>query len=193
MGRHRRPTRAHYARATTLKAAAALSVAGSFALGFQMTAGSSDEAAQARSGADSQPDQLSGTEQTAADTPSSPGQITPTAAAEPTLLEERTGDDTRTSRAEAYRPGTKSAPDTAASAAPTRVAKPATSDPVKSSSSEETTPTKASTSTEQSSEPQSDDSEDGGQDKGLVDGLVDTVDKTVDDVAGGLSGGLLGG
>jgi hypothetical protein len=171
-------------------------MAGTTAIVFQ-SASHNDEPVQARSGASSQPDQASDAEQAAADAPTRPSRLTPSASAEPKLLDGRTGGDTRTSRSEANAldTGNAAAPTARPMGAPMSPEQPAKAVPVTHSSPDKapTADAPAPAPADQPGEQQPDDG--GAQDGGLVSGVVDTVGATVDGVVGdlGIGTGLLGG
>ncbi|MGP3925905.1 extensin [Streptomyces sp. 8N616] len=188
MAKHRRPTRVQQARATTLKTAAALGVAGALALALHSTVGD-DKPAQARSGTNAeqqQPQQLPDSEPTATEEPTTAG-LSPTASKEPKLLEERSQDAIRTSRTEARTPDSATTAAAAPTATPTSAptsdaaAQPANPAPTKSSSPESTPTTEPADSTAPTDQP-SEQPSDGG-DQGLVGGVIGGV--------GGAVGGLL--
>ncbi|MGP3984817.1 extensin [Streptomyces sp. KR80] len=174
------------AHATTLKAATALGVAGTIALALYSTTGD-DEPAEARPGATSLYDDPMAPELESAATESSTRTgLTPSASAEPKLVETRTTEETRTSRPETRTPDSDSA--AAPTAAPSPASTPATQsekqDSTTTSSAGDASTPDAPAPTKQSDGQKSDD---GGRDTGLVGGAVDGVNDTV----GGLGGTLL--
>lgn len=169
------------ARGATLTAAAALGMAGTIALAFQSTV-SNNEAVQGRSGADSQHDPMPDVEPTGADEATRTG-LAPTASAEPKPLEDRMGDDTRTSRTEAH------AADTPTAATPTAAPTDASTSPARSAM-----PDRVESPADGPDEQQPEDRS--SQDRGLVNDVLDVVDGvagTADSLVGGIGDGLLGG
>src|ERR1044072_688000 len=88
MGRHSRPTPAQQARATSLKAAAALGVAGTIAFGLHSSVGS-DKSTQARSDVGAHQGQVPDIDPTVDDKPTG-SHISPSESAKPRPLDDRT-------------------------------------------------------------------------------------------------------
>ncbi|WP_065967375.1 hypothetical protein [Streptomyces sparsogenes] len=211
MGRHSRPTPAQQARATTIKAAAALGVAGTIALALHSSIGS-DKTVQARADVSSQPDGTpeagpGGSDRsTGSDRPTGPGRSTdadrpggtgpaPTASAKPKLVRDADGAsraDTSHTREPSGTP-TAGTPSTAPTSDPGAEA-PSASEP---DTTEPTSPAEDPTTHPADPGHESGGHHDTGQgrdkDHGLVGGVIDGVGDTVDGVLGGLTGGLLGG
>lgn len=182
------------ARGATLTAAAALGMAGTIALAFQSTV-SNNEAVQGRSGADSQHDPMPDVEPTGADEATRTG-LAPTAFAEPKPLEDRMGDDTRTSRTEAHAADTPTAatPTAAPTDASTSPARSAMPDRVESPAHDEARTADATAPADGPDEQQPEDRS--SQDRGLVNDVLDVVDSvagTADSLVGGIGDVLLGG
>lgn len=202
MGRHSRPTAAQQARATTLKAATALGVAGTIAIGLNSTVGG-DKSVEARSDVNAQQAQAPDIEPTADHTPAR-SHVSPSESAKPKLISDHTDAATpgggATDRS-AQHPTTHATPDAAPSkAAPTEAAPtPAQRDdqvpserPSAPSESETTPSPDPTTPSQRPGEPSQPPGQGGHHGKGLVGGLVDGVGDTLDGVLGGV-GGVLGG
>ncbi|AUA09283.1 extensin [Streptomyces sp. SID8361] len=202
MGRHSRPTAAQQARATTLKAATALGVAGTIAIGLNSTVGG-DKSVEARSDVNAQQAQAPDIEPTADHTPAR-SHVSPSESAKPKLISDHTDAATPggggTDRS-AQHPTTHATPDAAPSkAAPTQAAPtPAQRDdqvpserPSAPSESETTPSPDPTTPSQRPGEPSQPPGQGGHHGKGLVGGLVDGVGETLDGVLGGV-GGVLGG
>ncbi|WP_413803025.1 extensin [Streptomyces iranensis] len=201
MGRHSRPTAAQQARTTTLKAATALGVAGTIAVGLHSTL-DGDKSVQARSDVNAQQAQAPEIEPTADNTPSQ-SHVAPSESTKPKLISDHTDAATpgggRADRsAGTPRHAAPATPDAAPSkAAPTMAhTAPAQRDdqvPSSPSSPSETTPSAdPTTPSQQPSQPSQTPGQDGHHGKGVVGGLVDGVGDTLDGVLGGV-GGVLGG
>ncbi|MBL1095578.1 extensin [Streptomyces coffeae] len=202
MGRHSRPTPAQQARANTLKAAAALGVAGTIAFGLHSSIGG-DRSVEARSDVNSAQKQ-SPDAAPAEDNTSTGSHVTPSASAEPKPVS-NTQDGQKTPDASSSGRGTHTDGGSGRHATPGTPSEGATKD----TPSDTTTPpaqradqvstghtelsrTPSADPTGPSDEPSEQSPSPQPKGKGAVDGVVDGVGDTLDGVIGGI-GGALGG
>ncbi|WAP54050.1 extensin [Streptomyces sp. S465] len=204
MGRHSRPTAAQQARATTLKAATALGVAGTIAIGLHVALGG-DKSIEARAELSTQQDQAPAHIDPAVDPTPSQSHVSPSESGKPKPISDDTdatatpgggatdgGDDGQRHTTPAT-PDANPSKDTPSEAAPAPAQRgdQVTEDP---SAPSGTTPSAEPTiaPSEQPSQPSQTPEQSGEHGKGLVGGLVDGVGDTLGGVLGGL-GNALGG
>ncbi|MEU8825488.1 extensin [Streptomyces sp. NPDC048636] len=204
MGRHSRTTPTQQARANTLKAAAALGVAGTIAFGLHSSIGG-DRSVEARSDVNSAQKQSPDVDPVEDNTPSG-SHVSPSASEEPKPVPDTPGapdtPDTASSRGthtdggsgRHARPATPStsAPEHTPSDAATPPAQRADQVPTEHTDVSQEPSAAPTGSSDEPGEPSKSPQNDGEHGKGVVGGVVDGVGDTLDGVIGGI-GGVLGG
>ncbi|MFF7656060.1 extensin [Streptomyces sp. NPDC007983] len=206
MGRHSRPTPAQQARATSLKAAAALGVAGTIAFGLHSSVGG-DKSTEARSDVHASQEQVPDIDPTADEKPTG-SHVSPSESAKPRPLADQTDQTDRADRTGGTGGG-GTEPSAAATPSHTPSATPSTpahtdvatspqqrgdqtptapSSPTRTPSGDPATPGTPSGQPGDSPQP----GNGGGQGKGVVGDVVDGLGNTLDGVVGGLTGALGG-